>query len=280
MKKLGFIGTGNMGSLIIDALIRGGEVRPENIHMTNRTIEKAITIQKRHKGASVHGDSISIVKHSDLIFICSKPLEMVNIIDEISEYLKPHHVIITITSPLEVEDTEKLTQKTNTPVVRFIPSIVNLALEGPSLITFSERCSSELREELWKLFSSISSPVLIKRNITRVASDFASCGPAFISFLIEKMIKGAVDETEIDRVTATRIAESMLIGYGELLRQRHFSLAALRERVTVPGGVTGIGLNVLEKEVGSMFHELFQETEKKFIEDRRGISHQMNNKRS
>lgn len=280
MRKLGFIGTGNMGSLIIDAIIKGGEIQPENIHMTNRTLQKAIDIQKRHKGTSVHDQSIDIVHHSELIFICSKPLEMVNIISEISDHLKPHHVILTITSPLQVEDTEKLLQKTKTPVIRFIPSIVNLALEGPSLITFGEQCSEDLRKELWQLFSSISSPIVIEPNITRVASDFASCGPAFISFLVEKMIKAAVDETDIDRNTATNIVESMLIGYGELLRQKHFSLATLRERVTVKGGVTGIGLNVLEKEVGSMFNELFQETEKKYIEDRRGISDQMNNKRS
>ncbi|WP_416149293.1 late competence protein ComER [Salipaludibacillus sp. HK11] len=275
MKKLGFIGTGNMGRLIIESMINGRGVRPENVHMTNRTISKAKEIQRRYNQSHVHEKAIPVVNYADWIFICSKPLEMVNIIKEIKPHLKDRHVIITITSPLEVEDTEQLLAETNTPIVRFIPSIVNLALEGPSLVTYSDRCSVDLRNELWTLFSSISSPIEIERDITRVASDIASCGPAFISYLIEQMIKGAAEETNIDEDTATSIAESMLIGYGELLRQKHFNLATLRDRVTVPGGVTGIGLNVLKKEVGFMFHELFQETEKKYLEDRRGISDQM-----
>ncbi|WP_280768528.1 late competence protein ComER [Salipaludibacillus daqingensis] len=278
MKELGFIGTGNMGSLIIEAMIRGKKIPSKNIHMTNRTLEKAKNIQKRYPKTSVYKNSLDIVKHSDWVFICSKPLEMVAIIDEISNHLEPRHVIITITSPMEVEDTEQLVP--TTPVVRFVPSIVNLALEGPSLITFSNRCSTTLRDELWELFSSISSPIIINNSITRVASDLASCGPAFLSFLVESMIKGAVDETEIDEKTATNITESMIIGYGELLRQKHFSLATLRERVTVAGGVTGIGLNVLQKEVGFMFHELYQETAKKYKEDRRGISNQLQKKKS
>ncbi|PYZ94224.1 late competence protein ComER [Salipaludibacillus keqinensis] len=278
MKKLGFIGTGSMGGLIIEAFIKGGQIKAEHIHMTNRTLEKAKQLQLRHKKTVVHHDIYSVINHADWIFICTKPMEMVHVLKDISNLLRPDQVVITITSPLQVEESEQILNKQ--AVVRFIPSIVNLSLEGPSLITYSNRCSSDLRDELTSLFSSISNPVTIDPSITRVASDIASCGPAFISFLIERMIKGAVDETKIDEKTATIIAESMLIGFGELLKQKHFDLATLRKRVTVPGGVTGVGLKVLQNETGWMFHELFRETEKKYVEDRQGISKQLNNKGS
>lgn len=274
VKKLGFIGTGSMGSLLIEAFIKAGAPE-DHFHVTNRSLHKAKALQEKYRGIHIHQDALSIAKEAEWLFICTKPLEMVTVLDKLSAHIKPGQVIITITSPLQVEETELLVNNQEIPVARFIPSIVNLSLTGPSLITFSERCTEGMRNDLRDLFSTISTPVLIDPSVTRVASDIASCGPAFISFLVERMIKGAVEERNIDEKTATAIAESMLIGYGELMKQKYFDLSSLQKRVTVPGGVTGVGLKVLNNETGDMFHKLFRETEKKYQEDRKGIQKKM-----
>ncbi len=39
--RVGFIGTGSMGSMLIETFIRSGAVNPENVVATNRTIAKA-----------------------------------------------------------------------------------------------------------------------------------------------------------------------------------------------------------------------------------------------
>ena len=38
---VGIIGTGNMGSILTEALIAGGGVEPSEVVITNRTIKKA-----------------------------------------------------------------------------------------------------------------------------------------------------------------------------------------------------------------------------------------------
>lgn len=275
MRNIGFIGTGSMGSLLIEAFIKAKYIKQENVFMLNRTPLKPKKLQEIYKKTTISKDIHQLLMQCEWIFLCVKPHEMISILEKMRSSISSNHVIITITSPLQVEETERILLPSSISVVRFIPSIVNLTLEGPSLVTYGNNCNEEQQTELWTMFSSISTPLLISPSITRVASDIASCGPAFISLLLMKMIKGATDETKIDEETATKIMEQMIIGYGETLRQKHFDLGTLKKRVTVPGGVTGVGLNVLENEIGSMFQHMFRETQNKYVEDRSTIIKQI-----
>ena len=104
----------------------------------------------------------------------------------------------------------------------------------------------------------------INESIIRVSSDIVSCGPAFFSFITRNFIEAAVAETKIDTETATKLAEEMLIGLGDLLKKGFYTLPTLEEKVCVKGGITGEGIKVLEHEIGDMFEKLFQTTHKKF----------------
>lgn len=272
LKRIGFIGTGNMGTILIESFLNAHAIAPSDVTITNRTISKAYNLATVHEGLNVVEDARSVIEQSDWIFLCVKPLQMIPLLERNRDALTKKHTLISITSPLLVEELESFTDAN---VIRFIPSIVNRALDGPSLVTFGDTVSGSLKEEFLHFASTISRPEIISDRITRVASDLGCCGPAFISFLVEQMIKGAVAETEITEQEATNIMESMLIGYGELLRQKHFTLQTLQEKVTVPGGVTGVGLNVLREEVGDQFNKLFQSTHEKFDEDRMLIQKQL-----
>ncbi|MFD1639902.1 late competence protein ComER [Evansella tamaricis] len=267
MKRIGFIGTGSMGKIIIDSFLEAHAMPPANVTITNRSLHKAHEVASRHKGVTVVEDAQSVIEQSDWIFLCVRPLQMIPLLEEVDHILTKDKTLISITSPILVEELEEII---SSHVVRFIPSIVNRGHEGPSLVTFGKTMSEEMKEEFLTFFQFISRPEVIEDRITRVASDIGCCGPAFLSFLVENIIQAAVDETNISKQEATNIMESMLIGYGELLKQKHFTLETLRERVTVPGGVTGVGLEALKEGISTkkVFHQLFQKTHEKFDEDR------------
>ncbi|WP_264184023.1 late competence protein ComER [Bacillus shivajii] len=261
-----------MGSILIESFIEARALTPTEVTITNRTIEKALDLANSYKGIEVVNQPEQVINQCEWIFLCVKPHQMIPLLSQLNDKLTKDHTIISITSPLLVEDLEKIV---SCNVVRFIPSIVNRGLEGPSLVTFGDGISSAEQEEYMSVFRKISRPQIIDDTITRVASDLGSCGPAFLSYLLERMIKGATEETAITEEAATKIVESMLIGYGELLKQNLYTLPTLRERVTVPGGVTGEGLKVLETEVGKQFNYLFQRTHEKYREDRKVIKDQL-----
>ncbi|WP_280951810.1 late competence protein ComER [Alteribacter populi] len=272
MRKIGFIGTGSMGRILIESMLESETALPTQLTIHNRTMEKACEIAAHHKGVTVTPGIGSVIKKCDWIFLCVKPLQMIPILEEYKDELHHEKTLISITSPISIEQLEKIVK---CKVVRFVPSIVNRANRGASLLTYGSSLTYLEKSTFREFFSGFSSPLEIDEAITRVSSDIASCGPAFISFLVEKMIDAAVAETEITKEEARHLAEHMLIGYGALLQEKLFDLTSLQKRVTVPGGVTGEGLKILQNETGDMFHKLFVRTHEKFDEDKYFIQKQM-----
>ncbi|MCD7033028.1 late competence protein ComER [Metabacillus sp. GX 13764] len=269
--KTGFIGTGNMGRILIEAFIEAGALSPSSIRITNRTKEKAEAIKRLYPGIRVEESAAEVIQSCDLIFICVKPLDIHPLISNVSSLLTDDKILVSITSPISVSQLES---SADCQAVRAIPSITNRALSGVSLVTYGERCTLNTRVTIQALFEMISKPVPIKEEITRIASDIVSCGPAFFSYLLQRFIEAAVSETKIDKETAVLLASEMLIGMGNLLESERFTLPALQAKVCVKGGITGEGIKVLEKETGKMFEHLFQSTHAKYYEDIHEIEEQ------
>ncbi len=263
-----------MGTILIESFINGNAVKPEQLFITNRTLEKAYNIQKRYPDIHVMATNEEVAKHATILFICTKPLHMPAVLKQLRPHLTDHHCIVSITSPISVQQLESLVP---CHVVRVIPSITNRALAGSTLITVSERCTEANRTTIEQLFRSISRPIYIDEPITRIASDLTSCGPAFFSYLIQKFIDAAVQQTSITKEQATTLATDMIIGLGALLEQQLYTLPTLQEKVCVKGGITGAGIEVLEKEVGDLFVHVFQKTHEKFYEETEKVRQQIDN---
>ncbi|KMK75929.1 late competence protein ComER [Alkalihalobacillus pseudalcaliphilus] len=262
--RIGVIGTGSMGTVLIEAWIDSKKMSPESINIYNRSSHKAERIQKQYPSIHLFSNPVNVVQNSEIIFICVKPHHFPDVIDAIAHKLENEQIVVSITSPITVEQLE---EQLNCKVARVIPSILNRVSAGSSLVNIGRRCSESDKETIIELMSSISEPLFIDENITRVASDILCCGPAFFSYLLQEFINAAVRQTDISKEEATILASNMLIGMGQLIEKGHYSLDSLKERVCVPGGITGVGLQVLEDETGSMFDHLFQETHRKYYDE-------------
>ncbi len=230
--NVGIIGTGNMGTILIESFIESRAVKPSNLFITNRTLSKAEKLNTLYPGLNVVSTTEEIIRYSKIIFICLKPLDIYPLLLKIAPLVHKDQCIVSITSPVSVN---RLQSVVPCNVARVIPSITNRALSGVSLVTFGETCSIEAQNLINALFQRISSTVMIEEHITRVASDIVSCGPAFFSYILQQFIDSAVKETEISADQATELASGMLIGMGKLLEKGIFTLPTLQEKVCVKG---------------------------------------------
>jgi competence protein ComER len=272
--NIGIIGTGNMGRILVEAMIDGKAISPSSMMITNRTKSKALLLKDKYRKIKVGANPGEVAAESDLVFVCVKPFDVFNILDEIKPHLSPNKCIISITSPISTSQIEKIVPCS---AVRVIPSITNRALSGVSLITYGDNCSDQWKTKIEELITKIGVPLPIDEKITRVASDIVSCGPAFFSYLLQSFIQAAVKETEIDENAATIMASEMIVGLGELLKQGHYTLSSLQEKVCVKGGITGEGIKVLDNELGDVFEHIFQATQAKFKEDLDKVETQFSN---
>lgn len=266
--KWGIIGTGNMGSMLTTSLIESGAVLEENLTIFNRTRKKAEVLQKEFPKINIAKNLSTIQFESDILFICVKPHHYKEIIDALDGSWTKEQCLVSITSPVAVDQLEKATP---CQVARIVPSITNHAWAGVSLFTFGSRINEKNRQLLKATFQHISTPIEVEEEHIRVASDIVSCGPAFISYLLSQWIAAAGDVAGLPEKKATALTENMMVGLGELLAQKIMTLEELMEKVTVKGGVTGEGLQALEDDIGLLFHRMFEATQAKHKEDKKHI---------
>ncbi len=268
--KAGFIGTGSMGSILIEALIRSESLRADSITISNRTKSKALDLADKFPGLSFAESNQEVVRSSEIVFICVKPLEYKKVIDEIQPELTPQQIVVSITSPVLIRHLEA---KLPCKIAKMIPSITNYQLSGASLCMYGSRMSEADCDSLEALLKPISKPIRISEEFTRVISDLSSCGPAFLSFFMQKFIEAAVLKTGIPETEATALASEMLLGTGKLLTSGEFSPESLKQRVSVPGGITAEALKILEVNLEGVFEQLIETTHAKYHEDVEKIEH-------
>lgn len=260
-----------MGSILVSSFIESSAVQPSRIMVTNRTLSKAEQLQSAHPKLRVGATAEEVIRFADILFICVKPHQFFDLLSENKKFISKNKLVVSITSPISCEQIENLL---NCNVARAIPSITNRALSGTSLITFGSNCSTEYKEKLLALMSAISKPVIIDENITRISSDIASCGPAFIGYVVQCFINSSVSKTEITKKQATQLASEMIVGMGKLLEKEVFTLPSLIEKVCVKGGITGEGIKILDTEVGKAFDKVIDRTHAKYHEECDKISQQ------
>ena len=262
--KIGFIGEGSMGSLLVGAFVRAGAMQPGNIIVSSRTSSKLSILANQYPGLRIAATNKEAAIGTDYLFLCVKPLDYRRVLDEISTVLTPDQIVISITSPVKISSLEELLP---CKVAKIIPSVVNAVGSGASLFMWGTRLTKEDQTSLWNLFSTISQPIEILEEEVRVASDLSSCGPAFLAYLLEQFIEAAVMSTGMEREKATALACEMMLGTSRLMLEYPCSPSELQAKVSVPGGITAAALDVLRKSTRGAFLQVLYTTHEKFAED-------------
>ena len=269
--KIGIIGTGNMGSVLAASFIESSAIPPSRLMVTNRTLSKAERLQHAYPKIKIGISPEDVFRFAEIVFICVKPHEFYSLLSSHQNNISKHQLLVSITSPISCEQLEDLL---DCNIARAIPSINNRALSGSSLISFGKRCHNEFKEKLLSLMSCISTPLVIDDSITRISSDIASCGPAFIGYVLQCFINSAVDQTDITKEQATQLASDMIIGMGKLLEKDIYTLPTLIQKVCVKGGITGEGIKILSDKVNDVFDHVIKRTHEKYYEECEKVSQQ------
>jgi competence protein ComER len=273
--KIGIIGTGNMGSVLVSSFIESSAIPPSRLMVTNRTLSKAERLQHAYPNIKIGNTPEEVFRSAEIVFICVKPHEFYNLLSSNKSKISKHQLLVSITSPISCEQLEELL---DCNIARAIPSINNRALSGSSLISFGKRCHPDYKEKLLSLMSFISTPLVIDDNITRISSDIASCGPAFIGYVLQCFIDSSTQKTDITQIQATQLASDMIIGMGKLLEKEVFTLPTLIDKVCVKGGITGEGIKILSNEMCGVFDKVIDKTHEKYYEECEKVSQQFDMK--
>lgn len=254
MTVFGFIGTGHMGSMLVDSFIRRGAIKNEEIWVSNRRQEKA---QKLVEALGVQAaDNQEVAKRSDVIFLCVRPVDLEEVIAGVAEIINPDKLIVSVAVDFSLRRMQKLC---SARTVRAVPSVASGRGLGVTLLVLGNNASMEDRSLLLRLFRSIGWPVEVAEEHLEVLSDLTSSGPAYIAAILREFaLEASRRSAEVDSDLAEELIKKTIIGTAALLED--MSLDDLIAMVATRGGITEEGVRVIQAQSPEMFRQLFLAT--------------------
>lgn len=244
INNLTILGTGNIGTSIIEGLLASETLAPERITLTRRKIERLDKYKKL--GVQTTRDNLKAVRSSQIIIIAVEPGQIDALLKEISPALKEdHHTIISVVTGVSIEQIVAGAKK-NIPVVRAMP---NTAISLREAITcLAARSQNDEALQIGQsIFNTVGKTVIIEEELMGAATALGACGIAFFLRAIRAASQGGI-EIGFHSKNALLIAAQVAKGAAELILKMDNHPESEIDKVTTPRGVTIAGLNQMEHE--------------------------------
>ncbi|MDB2073784.1 pyrroline-5-carboxylate reductase [Clostridium paraputrificum] len=245
MKRIGFIGCGNMGRAMVGGLINSGFSNSSNIIVSTRTEESAKLIQEKYN-VNVTTNNEDVIKNSDVIFLAVKPNMYAKVIGELRKELLQEKLIITIAAGITISDMEALISD-KARIVRTMPNTPALVGEGMSAICTNNNVLDEELKLVIDMYKSFGECVELEEKDFHGFIALCGSSPAYVFIFIEAMADAAV-KLGIPRKKAYKMAAQSVLGSAKMILDTEQHPGELKDMVCSPSGTTIDAVVELEKQ--------------------------------
>lgn len=267
MKKynIGFIGSGKMASAIIKGILKSGFASAQNLLATQSNPD-GLKEKSKTLGIEAICDNKVLVQKSDIIFLATKPNQVINILSEISPDINSDKLIVSIAAGIT---TEKLATHLppKTRIIRVMPNTPALVGEGMSGIYGGEFATKEDVEYVKQMFSTIGKCIVVENETQMdVVTAISGSGPAFFYKVINDIAR-AGEKLGLNYEKALLLSIQTAIGSAKMALNHDISMEQLISNVATKGGCTRVGIDVMENiDTERIFSEVIEKTTHKACE--------------
>ena len=236
MEKLGVLGTGNMGSAIINGIVKSG--MDIEIHAYDKDAAKLSTLP-----VVISVDEQTLVSSCKYILLAVKPQVLGSVLDELAPAVTEDTVFISICAGVSDDFIREHTIE-NAKVVLVMPNT-------PMMLGFSASamaCGDNVTNEEFTFARSVIGSCGITEVVPVDKMKEIICvngsSPAFIYLFAKGFIDYAADNG-IDSEVAMSLFSATLIGSAKMLTESGLTVDELIKQVSSPGGTTIAGLEML-----------------------------------
>ncbi len=243
-RKIGFIGTGNMGASILRGVIRSEAAKPEDILIFDTDSDK-VGAMTSETGVMAMESNRQLVELSDYIVLAVKPVYVKQVLGEIKDFLSKDKVLVSIVVGISSNKLKTYIGE-GCKVVRTMPNLPLMVGEGMTLISFDESISNVEKTHVKKLFEGSGKVEELEERLMTQVTALTSSSPAYIFMMIEAMADGAVSQG-IPRNLAYKLAAQAVLGSAKMVLETGMHPGQLKDQVCSPGGTTIKAVEALEK---------------------------------
>lgn len=238
----GFIGCGNMGGILLEAVAKS-EMGSICACDSDKTKVKYMT---DNFGAD-EVDILTAAENSRYLFLGVKPQSFKGVFDTIRDIIKKRDdiILVSMAAGIEISTLEELAEK-KTAVIRIMPNTSAKIGEGVILVCRNNSVNDQELETFKKALSPAGFIDDIEEGKIDAAAALSGCGPAFADIFIEALADGAVS-CGLARDKAVEYAARTVSGAAKTVYLSGKSPAELKDAVCSPGGTTIAGVRAAEK---------------------------------
>lgn len=240
-KKIAVIGGGNLGTAIVEGLLKSGFSKPGDVTVTKRNIATLSSLKE--KGVKITDDNNKAVAASNIIILAIKPFQVKDVLESVSKSLTADHILISVLTGIYVKDIQEIVKK-KLPIFRAMPNTAIAIQESMTCLSCANASTAQIKL-VEDLFSTVGKVAVIEEKLMDAATVLGACGTAYAMRYIRANIQGGI-EIGFDAATASLIAAQTVKGAAELLLQKGSHPEQEIDKVTTPKGCTIAGLNEME----------------------------------
>ena len=244
IRRLAFIGGGNMAAALIGGLIKRG--LPHDRVVVADPSHEQLQRLVRDFAVTTAADNAGAVKGAEVIILAVKPQQM----RAVALGLAPH---LTDAQPLVISVAAGIPHAAlarwfgpRIPVIRTMPNRPALngfgatGLFAPPSVGAANRALAEM------IMGAVSATVWVEHESQMdTVTALSGSGPAYF-FLFMEALEAAAHERGLPNEVAHQLTLETAFGAAQMARESRESLATLREQVTSKGGTTAAALAVLD----------------------------------
>lgn len=242
MKKLGFIGMGNMASAILLGAVNSGFLKGEETVAFDLDAAKMADLNARC-GMAMAASAVDVINSSEAVLIAVKPIHVEGVLAECREALKGK-ALLSIAAGWSYARYHELVDD-STRVCAIMPNTPAMVGEGMALIDATNDLTPDELVFTRGLFSALGEVEELPSHLMAVGAALSGCAPAWVYMMIEALADGAVLHG-MPRTTAYKLASQTVLGSGKMVRDTNQHPGKLKDDVCSPGGITIRGVQALE----------------------------------
>lgn len=243
-KKVGFIGSGNMGEALIKGLIAASVVPSEAICASDVRLERLKELDRLY-GIQLAPDNVEIVRQADVVILAVKPQILGGVLAEIAHAVTKRKLLISIAAGVSTQRLREGLGK-DARLIRVMPNTPALVLEGVTAIAKADGLEPDDLDIAGEIFSAVGRVVMLDESLMDAVTGLSGSGPAYVALVIESLADGGV-KMGLDRITAMTLATQTVLGAAKLLQETGLHPGALKDMVSSPGGTSIAGIAALEE---------------------------------
>lgn len=191
-------------------------------------------------------NNTQVVNRADFIIIAVKPGVVARVLQEITPYLTPSQIVISVAAGISLNKLQKYLSG-HKKIVRTLPNLPAQVFQGFTLWKASPGISSAAKKTMTNLLSAFGESIEVKNeDLIDSGCAVSGCGPAFCAAFLDTLATFA-QKSGFSKSQAREMSLQTLLGTALYIQQTGVEFGVLAKAVQTKGGVTEAAFKILNK---------------------------------